>query len=201
MKCIDIQKASLNDHVMKDDTGDLAGELASDNLRPGHHQGAQCQGDKSNKFVHAGGDVYRSEESWRERTQSIQHLLRRLRRTFVFARAAWFSARKASLAGHFSTIFLPQRFVTFIGEVRQIVRALRLAAARQVDRRPGSLWWKRMRVCAACPVYDRHLKTCGYTRNLESLEGCGCIMPLKNGLPEAQCWLWEQSQGEMGVDF
>lgn len=67
--------------------------------------------------------------------------------------------------------------------------------------RPGSLWWKRMRCCIRCPIYDAERKTCGYTRNVDYSAGCFCLMVLKNKLPNAGCWLWEKSFGEVGHDF
>jgi hypothetical protein len=77
----------------------------------------------------------------------------------------------------------------------------------KVERGPGSTWWKRMRGCQRCELYDRRRRACGklgetYERgNVEEPLGCGCFLPLKASSPSAECWLWERTDGEMGVDW
>ena len=75
---------------------------------------------------------------------------------------------------------------------------------RRRKRRPGSFWWQRMKCCRRCPLYDRQRQACGMvgsTWNNQGKEeplGCGCFMPLKAGLPEAECWLWQRTNGKQG---
>jgi hypothetical protein len=77
----------------------------------------------------------------------------------------------------------------------KFVRALQM---RQIDRRPGSLWWKRMRLCQVCVIYDRKRRACG---KLDDTLGCGCAMFVKNADPKSVCWLWENTDGRLGSDF
>lgn len=88
--------------------------------------------------------------------------------------------------------------------------ALKIVAAlfprSKVDHGPGSFWWKRMRGCIGCHVYDRQRKACGligetYGPDRPVPLGCGCYIPLKAESPWAECWLWEQTDGGMGVDW
>lgn len=72
---------------------------------------------------------------------------------------------------------------------------------------PGSFWWRRMRACQRCAIYDKRRKACGligqtYQRGSGiSPLGCGCYLPLKTSVRDAECWLWEQTDGQAGVDW
>ena len=46
-----------------------------------------------------------------------------------------------------------------------------------------AMWRARMRACHRCPVYDHKMRTC---RKYDL--GCGCYMPLKARLWDAECW-------------
>ena len=89
----------------------------------------------------------------------------------------------------------------------KIISVLRPSQA--VDRRPGSMWWQRVRGCQRCPIYDSRRKACGhlgqtYQRGGDRLPlGCGCWIPGKAGLPDDDvgCWLWIETGGEAGVDW
>ncbi|MHC1766186.1 MAG: hypothetical protein AB9869_18110 [Verrucomicrobiia bacterium] len=77
-----------------------------------------------------------------------------------------------------------------------------------VDTRPGRFWWRRMRACQRCPIYDRERRTCGRLgQGIVSYHGdpiplgCGCFMPLKAALPNAKCWLHEMTNGAKGTDW
>ena len=86
-----------------------------------------------------------------------------------------------------------------------ILRALWQRQA--VDRRPGSPWWRRMRGCQRCPLYDRRRRACGILGQTfpwggEQIPlGCGCVIFKKADLPEARCWLQEMTAGASGVDW
>lgn len=75
------------------------------------------------------------------------------------------------------------------------------------SRGPGSLWWRRMRGCQRCPLYDRHRRACGhlwqeYQRGgVLKVLGCGCFLPLKASIGDARCWLHEETGGMNGVDW
>ena len=46
-----------------------------------------------------------------------------------------------------------------------------------------SAWRARLRACHRCPVYNHKARTC---RKYDL--GCGCYMPLKARLKDAECW-------------
>lgn len=46
-----------------------------------------------------------------------------------------------------------------------------------------SAWRARLRACYRCPVYDPKVRTC---RKYDL--GCGCYMPMKARLRDAECW-------------
>lgn len=71
-------------------------------------------------------------------------------------------------------------------------------------RRVGrSVWFRRVRACQRCRLYDRKARTCGDGRSLFDLEptdggerqlfpaGCQCYIPFKAASPEARCFLAE----------
>lgn len=82
-----------------------------------------------------------------------------------------------------------------------------LWSSPKVDRRPGSEWWRRMRGCQRCSLYDRRRRACGhlgmtYQRGGVLLPlGCSCFMPLKSAASGARCWLWEETGGMNGEDW
>jgi len=59
----------------------------------------------------------------------------------------------------------------------------------------------RLTRCRKCSIYNSRLETCG-TPFVESVDdepmGCFCYMPVKARLPEATCWLADNTNGEMG---
>lgn len=71
----------------------------------------------------------------------------------------------------------------------------------------GRLWWRRLRGCSRCPLFDRHRFACGHLASTYEKDGsyiplgCGCFLPLKADAFEARCWLWEQTNGEAGNDW
>jgi len=60
-----------------------------------------------------------------------------------------------------------------------------------------SLYRRRLRICRACPFYDRTLRTCGdgetliedTSRNVSVPSGCQCWLPLKARMKDASCFL------------
>ena len=48
-----------------------------------------------------------------------------------------------------------------------------------------AVWCERMRICYACPIFDKERKTCRPFVN--SSLGCGCYAPYK-ALVKDQCW-------------
>lgn len=119
-----------------------------------------------------------------------QARLKRLRRCLLFLHTFWTSSRWLAKR----QVKKSRNFVTALA----LGKALWLSSRQRVDRWPGSLWWRRMKLCHRCPIYDRGRKACG---RLNDDLGCGCFEPLKNGLPEADCWLWVNTNREMGHDF
>lgn len=63
------------------------------------------------------------------------------------------------------------------------------------------VWRSRMRSCMRCPVYDSRLKRChnpAQTYLLNGVErplGCGCWIPVKAKLSDAECWMAEFGHG------
>lgn len=59
-----------------------------------------------------------------------------------------------------------------------------------------------MRACIRCPVYDSRLKRCLNTYQTYTLDGverplgCGCCMPVKAKLLDAECWMAEFGNGQ-----
>lgn len=82
-----------------------------------------------------------------------------------------------------------------------------LFPGRPVDRSVGSEWWRRMRGCQRCPIYDRGRLACGllgqtFQRGDEILPlGCGCWIPGKASLEESTCWLFTETDGASGVNW
>jgi len=78
-----------------------------------------------------------------------------------------------------------------------------LCTRRASDTKPGHLWWRRMRACYTCTVYNRQHRTCGTPREMWPdgaggyvFVGCMCYMPLKARLVKAnECWLQEEGIG------
>lgn len=77
-------------------------------------------------------------------------------------------------------------------------------AIRGSDRVDRKTWFLRMRACNRCPVYDHRLKRCHnsfqtYPENgVERPFGCGCYMPVKATLKEAECWLVRFGKDQWG---
>ena len=60
------------------------------------------------------------------------------------------------------------------------------------------VWAKRLRICMKCPLYDRKYRRCFDAHQTYETEdgitrpsGCGCYMPVKARLKDAECWLAE----------
>jgi len=80
--------------------------------------------------------------------------------------------------------------------------AIALFALRGSSIVPAAVWRARMRACMRCPVYDSRLKRClntSQTYTLDGVErplGCGCWMPVKAKLSDAECWMTEFGNGQ-----
>ena len=51
-----------------------------------------------------------------------------------------------------------------------------------VNRKPGSDWWRRLKGCRKCPVFDRSRRVCQvvfHEDDKRMMVGCGCFIPLK----------------------
>lgn len=68
------------------------------------------------------------------------------------------------------------------GMVKALIGPLRARKSRSEVR---SEWFRRMRVCGRCPVYDRCNKRCRPFKG--SVLGCGCYMPYA-ALFKERCW-------------
>jgi len=60
------------------------------------------------------------------------------------------------------------------------------------------VWAKRLRICMKCPLYDKEYRRCFNPNQTYETEdgitrpsGCGCYMPVKARLKDAECWLAE----------
>jgi hypothetical protein len=79
-----------------------------------------------------------------------------------------------------------------------------VSCARRRNKVPRTKWWRRMRTCQRCPIYNRKARTCGtpgnFYLNKETYEvipeGCRCWMPWKAQCKDAGCWAREE-----GLDF
>src|SRR4029450_6316438 len=63
---------------------------------------------------------------------------------------------------------------------------------------PARLYRARLEACTRCPLRDAELWTCGDGKSLMTLgdgrlvpAGCQCWLPLKAGIPKADCFLTE----------
>lgn len=66
---------------------------------------------------------------------------------------------------------------------------------------PRRVWFRRMRTCKGCPVYDRERRVCRKTMPDGAVAGCGCYMPFSAlvAAPYARgCWGWTALHGEIG---
>ena len=61
-------------------------------------------------------------------------------------------------------------------------------------RTPRWIYFRRMRACLRCPVYDRRRMTCGSFLDPEKRDvGCKCFMPAKCGILDEECWLYDNT--------
>lgn len=83
-----------------------------------------------------------------------------------------------------------------------------LTMIRSADRSLRDRAAQRLRQCRRCPLFHRPLLSCGWaggpkiwhnprTKTVEAA-GCFCLMDLKAFIPDASCWLYENTDGEMG---
>lgn len=89
-----------------------------------------------------------------------------------------------------------QCVVARVSCIRSIWRSVSaLWSLRRSDMVEKREWLRRIRRCQKCPIYDHALKRCHsslYTYVDEGVTrpfGCGCYMPVKAMLKDAECWL------------
>lgn len=80
--------------------------------------------------------------------------------------------------------------------------ALRLTSGLPMSpkrrRKMAPIFFKRLRVCRSCPLFNRQFRTCGSPGTVThdpdgkvSTVGCWCVMVLKSWLPDVTCWAVE----------
>lgn len=92
------------------------------------------------------------------------------------------------------------------GSIRKVSGVILFSLKTREQNNP-SRWFRRMRHCQRCHLYDQKNRTCGNRLDPDRWHdefgqdqryGCLCYMPFKARFEKVNCWLWERTDPKMG---